>query len=111
MGRSEKGFDFLGYHFGPQGLSLAEQTIDNFLEKARRIHERGSETSENEELSDYMKRWHRWTRSGLSAVPIDRKRYLEIVGKGPWVVRNHVHQAEKSRWPMTCTVPVGSPAL
>jgi hypothetical protein len=34
MGRIEKGFDFLGYHFGPNGLSLAQKTIDNFVEKA-----------------------------------------------------------------------------
>ncbi|MBE9535686.1 MAG: hypothetical protein IMF07_00760 [Proteobacteria bacterium] len=25
MGRTEKGFDFLGYHFGPEGMSLAEK--------------------------------------------------------------------------------------
>ena len=32
IGRIEKGFDFLGYHFSPQGLTLARQTIENFLE-------------------------------------------------------------------------------
>ncbi len=52
MGRTEKGFDFLGYHFSPRGLSLADKTVENFLEKARRINERGSETSGKEELAD-----------------------------------------------------------
>jgi hypothetical protein len=37
MGRIEKGFDFLGNHFSPQGLSLAQKTIDNFVAKAFRL--------------------------------------------------------------------------
>ncbi len=31
IGRIEKGFDFLGYHFSPRGLTLARQTMVNFL--------------------------------------------------------------------------------
>ncbi len=27
IGRIEKGFDFLGYHFGPEGLSVAARTF------------------------------------------------------------------------------------
>jgi hypothetical protein len=37
MGRIEKGFDFLGYHFSPAGLSLVRKTIDNCVEKALRL--------------------------------------------------------------------------
>ena len=33
IGRVEKGFDFLGYHLTPQGLSVAPATL------ARRHHE------------------------------------------------------------------------
>ena len=73
MGRIEKGLDFLGYHFSPQGLSLAEKTVENFLEKARRIRQRGSETSKKEELSDYVKRWRRWANSGLAPSPNERE--------------------------------------
>ena len=39
IGRIEKGFDFLGYHFSPRGLTLARQTIENFLERAIRLYE------------------------------------------------------------------------
>jgi len=39
MGRTEKGFDFLGFHFGPEGLSLAEKTIEKFLARAVRLYE------------------------------------------------------------------------
>jgi RNA-directed DNA polymerase len=31
IGRIENGFDFLGYHFSPEGLSVAEKTIEKFL--------------------------------------------------------------------------------
>jgi hypothetical protein len=35
IGRIERGFDFLGYHFSPAGLSVAEKTIENFLVSVR----------------------------------------------------------------------------
>jgi hypothetical protein len=31
MGRTEKGFDFLRYYFSPEGLSVADKTIEKFL--------------------------------------------------------------------------------
>ncbi len=31
IGRTEKGFDFLGYHFHPDGFSVAKKTVENFL--------------------------------------------------------------------------------
>jgi len=39
MGRTEKGFDFLGFHFSPEGLSVAEKTIQKFLARAIRLYE------------------------------------------------------------------------
>ena len=41
IGRIERGFDFLGYHFGPAGLTVAKQTIANFIEKASRLYGKG----------------------------------------------------------------------
>ena len=35
----KEGFDFLGYHFGPDGLSLARKLIDNYIQKALRLYE------------------------------------------------------------------------
>ena len=40
IGRIEKGFDFLGYHFSPEGLSVAEKTIEKFLARAVRLYEK-----------------------------------------------------------------------
>jgi hypothetical protein len=39
IGQIERGFDFLGYHFSPAGLTVAKQTIANFIEKASRLYE------------------------------------------------------------------------
>jgi len=33
IGRIERGFDFLGYHFGPAGLAVAAKTVANFIER------------------------------------------------------------------------------
>jgi hypothetical protein len=35
IGKIERGFDFLGYHFSPNGLSLAEKAVRNFVERLR----------------------------------------------------------------------------
>ena len=36
IGRIEKGFDFLGCHFGPEGLTVVEATVTKFAERAVR---------------------------------------------------------------------------
>lgn len=82
MGSIEKGFHFLGYHFSPQGLSLAEKTVQNFLEKARLIHGGDSGPSVKEGLSDYVKTWLRWANSGLSS-PREKQ------GRLPGITRRH----------------------
>jgi hypothetical protein len=43
IGRTERGFDFLGYHFKPEGLSVADQTIERFKERIARLYEQGME--------------------------------------------------------------------
>jgi len=39
IGRTERGFDFLGYHFSPLKLGVAKKTIENFLSRAIRLYE------------------------------------------------------------------------
>ncbi len=43
IGKIEKGFDFLGYHISPEGLSLAKKTVGNFIERAARLYEQEPE--------------------------------------------------------------------
>ncbi len=37
IGRIERGFDFLGYHFRPDRLSMAAKTIENFVARVGMI--------------------------------------------------------------------------
>ncbi len=39
IGRIEGGFDFLGNHFGLEGLTMAAGTIEPFVERALRRYE------------------------------------------------------------------------
>ncbi len=43
IGRIERGFDFLGYHFRPDRLSVATKTIENFVARAIRLYEQEPE--------------------------------------------------------------------
>jgi len=43
IGRTEKGFGFLGYHFSPEGLPVAEKTLEKFLSLAVRLYEQEQE--------------------------------------------------------------------
>ena len=46
MGRVARGFDFLGYHFTPSGLSLAAQTLAHCASKALRLDGKSRPTCE-----------------------------------------------------------------
>jgi RNA-directed DNA polymerase len=66
IGRIECGFDFLGYHFSPAGLTVAKQTITNFIDKASRLYEQERvAVSAATALEMYVRRWLRWFWSGI----------------------------------------------
>jgi len=66
IGRIERGFDFLGYHFSPSGLTVAKKTITNFIEKASRLYEQErSAVSAASPLEMYVRRQLRWVEDGL----------------------------------------------
>jgi hypothetical protein len=64
IGRIEGGFDFLGCHFSPAGLTVAAKTIANFIEKASQLYEqkRGAVLAATA-LEMYVRRRVRWARS------------------------------------------------
>ena len=66
IGRIERGFDFLGYHFGPEGLFVAKKTIERYVERAIRLYgqEPGAAFASTR-LGLYVQHWIRWARSGL----------------------------------------------
>jgi hypothetical protein len=66
IGRIERGFDFLGYHFSPAGLAVAKQTVANFIEKASQLYEQERRAaSAASPLGMYIKRWLRWAKGGV----------------------------------------------
>jgi RNA-directed DNA polymerase len=70
IGRIERGFDFLGYHFSPAGLTVAAKTIANFIEKASRLYEQKRRAgSARAALEMYVRRWVRWANCGLVHSP------------------------------------------
>jgi hypothetical protein len=69
IGRVERGFDFLGYHFSRAGLSAAKQTVINFIERASRLYEQGRCTPLGvSPLEMYAKRWLCWLHAGVGAI-------------------------------------------
>jgi len=66
IGKIERGFDFLGYHFSPMGLRVATGTMVRFIEHAARLYEqeRGGRFSSSP-LGLYIKRWLRWVNAGI----------------------------------------------
>ena len=65
VGKIEKGFDFLGYHFGPEGLSVAQPTLERLIEKAPRLYEQEAGKPEGfPVLGLYERRWSRWAALG-----------------------------------------------
>ena len=61
IGRIEKGFDFLGYHFSRDGLTVTKATIERFLERAARLYEQERERPEGPtRFGMYVRRWNGW---------------------------------------------------
>ncbi len=67
IGRIEKSFDFLGYHFGQGALGLANKTVENFVSRLHRLYEQKKTALGGAAvLGDYVTRWLRWTHAGLA---------------------------------------------
>lgn len=78
MGRTEKGFDFLGYHFSPDGLSVSAKTVERFLNRVIRLYEqKPSGELFSTKLGMYVQQWLKWATSGVSigcSCPLSPKR-------------------------------------
>ena len=79
IGRTSRGFDFLGYQFTPSGLAVAAKTIERFAERLTRLYERGAAESR---IGDYVRRWQRWVTGGLGARKLDGVTRLENYRSG-----------------------------
>jgi len=68
IGKIEKGFDFLGYHFSPKGLMIASITCRKFVARWHRLYEQKKTHPDRDALlGDYVRRWIRWTSAELNS--------------------------------------------
>ena len=65
IGKTTRGFDFLGYHVHPaRRLRPAAQSLTRLLTRSRRLHEHGAT---QRRLRRYVMRWYCWLHQGLGA--------------------------------------------
>ena len=61
VGRSDKGFDLLGYHITPHHFSSNQKTQEKTLENAKRRYVQ----RDKEALAKYLDRWRTWIHAGF----------------------------------------------
>ncbi len=66
VGKTERGFDFLGYPIRVDGISVASKTLERFVSRAARLYEREPVATTAPRLGLYVRRRTRWVRAGLS---------------------------------------------
>ena len=65
IGKIQRGFDFLGYHFNPRAansLEVANKTIVNHVTNLTRLYEQGAGL---DRIGNYIRHWWRWLQAGL----------------------------------------------
>ena len=71
IGKIERGFDFLGYHFSRKPLRLASITIRKHVEHIYRLYEQQKANPDRAALlGQYVKRWQCWCTAGLSGITL-----------------------------------------
>ena len=74
IGRIERGFDFPGYHFSPNGLTAARETLKRFVSRATRLYEQEpGKPYDSSLLGLYVKLWLRWLWAGPRDLKINPK--------------------------------------
>jgi len=67
VGRTEQGFDFLGYHLSRDEMAVAKATVERCVTRVRRLYEQERRRpSRSSALGVYVSRWWRWAEGGLS---------------------------------------------
>jgi RNA-directed DNA polymerase len=80
IGRIEKGFDFLGYHYSRNGLWVSMGTLSRFAERWTRLYERNRGRPESRQrLGAYTRRWRSWASGGVALTGVSRLAALGFV--------------------------------
>lgn len=102
IGRAEKGFDFLGYRLGANGLAVTNRTWQRFAERAARLQEQErSGRAPPGALGAYVRRWQRWTTAGFGAAMIDGLGNCRRTTRGPrcgvWGIEGRLRSLASAR--------------
>ena len=66
IGRTAKGFDFLGYTIHPQRrLCPSSVSLHRLVQSARRLYE---QRGDKQRLWEYVTHWYRWLHGGLQGL-------------------------------------------
>jgi hypothetical protein len=66
MGRITNGFDFLGYQFGQEKLTVSKRTLENNVRRLTQLYEqKKSHPNWMALLDDYRQHWVTWVYSGI----------------------------------------------
>ena len=85
IGRIEKGFDFLGFHFSRDGLTVAKATIEKFVARATRLYEQDREEAfASTRFGMYVRRWVGWAGAGTGGNAARGGRRCPIFGRKHW---------------------------
>jgi hypothetical protein len=76
VGRTTRGFDFLGYRLHPgRKLRPSQQSLDRMFARARQLHEQGAS---HRRLREYVQRWFIWLHGGLRGRVSRKGRFHQI---------------------------------
>ncbi len=66
VGKAEQGFDFLGYQFNREGITVAPATVQRGVTRIRRLDEHNRRRpSQASAVGVYVSRWWRWAEGGV----------------------------------------------
>jgi hypothetical protein len=84
IGRIEKEFDFLGYQFGKEKITVSKRTIQNHIRRLSQLYEQKKhQPNWKMLLDDYRQHWVTWVYSGipLSIISFDNETILRLPHK------------------------------
>ena len=77
MGRVERGFDFLGYHYSSDGLSVAKVTFERCSAKIAVLYE---QRANREARQQFVRRFVIWLNAGVSKILLTENKQGSGVG-------------------------------
>ena len=61
IGRTERGFDFLGYFIKPGLLTVSQETLTRFTQRIAQLYEQGADSVR---IGQYVLNWLQWVKGG-----------------------------------------------